>query len=66
MLTIVRLGPEVFAHTADLDPTILRSLNALHLAAALTAGGDLDGITTSDDRLAAAAALHGVAVVAPG
>ncbi len=66
VLTIVRLGPEVFAHAADLDPTILRSLDALHLAAALTAGGDLDGIATYDDRLAAAAALHGVAVVAPG
>ena len=34
-LTLVRLSPEVLAHTADLDPAILRSLDALHLAAAL-------------------------------
>ena len=64
-LTLVRLRPEVFAHAADLDPAILRSLDALHLAAALSAGSELDGIATYDDRLAAAAALHGVAVLAP-
>jgi hypothetical protein len=43
----------------------IRSLDALHVAAALSAGSDLGGIATHDDQLAAAAALHGVAVVAP-
>lgn len=65
VLTIVRLGPEVFERAADLDPAILRSLDAVHLAAALTVGDELDGIATYDIRLADAAALHGVATVAP-
>jgi hypothetical protein len=36
-----------------------------HLAAALELGDELDGIVTYDDRLAQAAALKGIAVVAP-
>ena len=49
-----------------LDPTTLRSLDALHLAAALDLGDDLDGLVTYDDRLAEAAALNGVPVTTPG
>jgi hypothetical protein len=37
----------------------------LHLAAALELGDELDGIVTYDDRMAVAAALYGVAVIAP-
>lgn len=54
------------ARAADLDPAILRSLDALHLTAALTFGEDLEGIVTYDDRLADAARLHGVRVESPG
>jgi len=43
----------------------LRSLDALHLAAALELGDELDGIVTYDDRMATAASLYGVAVIAP-
>jgi predicted nucleic acid-binding protein len=53
------------ARLADLDPELLRSLDALHLAAALELGDELDGIVTYDDRLATAARHHGVAVLAP-
>ena len=64
-LTILHLGPDVFARAAELDPAILRSLDALHLAAALSAGDDLEGLVTYDDRLRATAALHGITVLAP-
>jgi predicted nucleic acid-binding protein len=64
-LTIVRLGPDVFERAAELDPTIRRTLDALHLAAALLAGDELEGIVTYDQRLADAAAAHGVASITP-
>ncbi len=43
----------------------LRSLDAIHLAAALDLGDDLEGLVTYDERLANAAMVNGVAVVAP-
>jgi predicted nucleic acid-binding protein len=64
-LTVIRLDTAVYERAGDLDPAILRSLDALHLAAALVVGDELEGIVTYDDRLAAAAALHGVEVAAP-
>lgn len=65
VLTMMRLTPDVCERAAELDPAILRSLDALHLAAALTIADELDGIATYDDRLAEAAVLHGVDVAAP-
>ncbi len=46
-------------------PLLLRSLDAIHLAAALELGDELDGIVTYDERLSDAAALLGVAVISP-
>ena len=65
-LTLLTLPTSTFERAADLDPDLLRSLDALHLAAALELGDDLDGLVTFDDRLARAARLHGVTVTAPG
>jgi predicted nucleic acid-binding protein len=62
---LVALSSDVFDRAGTLDPDLLRSLDALHLAAALDLGDDLDGIVTYDDRLAEAAAALGIAVVAP-
>ena len=64
-VTIVSLPPATFERAAELDPPLARSLDALHLAAALELGDELDGIVSYDDRLSASAALHGIAVVAP-
>jgi len=63
-LVILRLTTDICERASELDPTILRSLDALHLAAALTVA-ELDGIVTYDERLAAACGVHGVPVVAP-
>ncbi len=60
------MSTSVFERASWLDPTLLRSLDAVHLAAALELGDELEGIVTYDDRLAEAAALHGIAVIAPG
>ncbi|MGH7910900.1 MAG: hypothetical protein ACREQM_11845 [Candidatus Dormibacteraceae bacterium] len=43
----------------------LRSLEAVHLAGALTLGPDLDAVVTCDERLQAAAAAVGLAGQAP-
>jgi len=64
-ITILAMPVATFERAADLDPTLLRSLDALHLAAALELGDELDGMVTYDERLAEAAALHGIEVIAP-
>lgn len=64
-VTLVSLSSSTFERAAELDPPSLRSLDALHLAAALELGDELDGIVCYDDRLASSAALHGIAAIAP-
>ena len=64
-LVLVGLPSPLFERAGDLEPGLLRSLDALHLAAALDLGDDLDGLITYDDRLADAAEAHGILVVAP-
>ncbi|MDP9421147.1 MAG: PIN domain-containing protein [Actinomycetota bacterium] len=49
-----------------LEPAELRTLDALHLAAATAAGEDLGGVVTYDDRMTAAAEALGLTTVAPG
>lgn len=64
-LTLTEVTSSLFAQAGRLEPSELRSLDAVHLAAALDLGDDLDGFVTYDERLAAAAAANGVVVVAP-
>lgn len=51
---------------ASLDGDHLRSLDAIHLAAALALGDDLAEVVTYDRRMADQAEAHGMVVVAPG
>lgn len=64
-LTLVDVTAAVFEVAGRLDPVGLRALDAVHLAAALDLGDDLEGLVTYDDRLADAAIVNGVPVVAP-
>jgi hypothetical protein len=64
-LVLVRLTTGIFERAALLDPSHLRSLDALHLAAALEMGDELEGLVTYDQRLAEGAAGLGIAVVTP-
>lgn len=47
------------------DPTGLRSLDAIHLAAALDLGDDLAALVTYDECLAQAATAAGITVLTP-
>ena len=65
-LVLLRATPEIFATAGRLTPSGLRSLDAVHLASALALGDALGGIVTYDERLAEAARLNGIGVLAPG
>lgn len=64
-LTLLGVTTELFEEAGRLDPAILRSLDAIHLAAALDLGDDLEGMVTYDERLAGAARANGITVTAP-
>lgn len=64
-LILVTLSTAVFERAATLEPDLLRSLDSLHLAAALEIGDELEGIVTYDRRLAEGARALGITVVAP-
>lgn len=48
-----------------LDPPNLRTLDAIHLATALSLGDDLTLLISYDDRLTQAAAAAGIEVASP-
>lgn len=67
-LTGVRLLPlseEVRARAAALEPPSVRSLDAIHLATALSLGSRLEGLYTYDARMSLAARDAGLEVHAP-
>lgn len=65
-LTLTTTPTAIFESAGRLDPAILRTLDAIHVAAALELGDDLEGLVTYDDRLAEAATANGIGVLAPG
>lgn len=64
-VTLLEVSTAIFEEAGRLEPTLLRSLDAVHLAAALALGDDLERLVTYDDRLAEAAELNGLPVAAP-
>ena len=58
--------PEALDVAAHLLPPILRSLDAIHLASALTLGNELQAFVAYDERLLASASALGMPVAAPG
>jgi predicted nucleic acid-binding protein len=64
-LVLVTLSTTVCERAAMLEPDVLRSLDSLHLAAALEIGDELEGVVTYDRRLADGAEALGISVVAP-
>ena len=63
---LVRVDEAVLSGAARLEPAELRTLDAIHLATALSAGEDLGAMICYDDRLAQAASRLGVTMMAPG
>ena len=62
---VVGLDAVIGRVAALLAPPTLRTLDAIHLATALTVASELDAFVTYDDRLAAAARELGLPVVRP-
>lgn len=60
------LDRDLMLVAGNLDPLDLRSLDAIHLAAALAAGEELAGVVTYDARMALAARGLGLVAFAPG
>jgi len=65
-MRLLRLDDALLQRAADLGPATLRSLDAIHLAAASSLGSALSALITYDARLAQAAVAAGLAVTAPG
>jgi predicted nucleic acid-binding protein len=64
-VAFVDLDRSLLDHAGILLPPDMRSLDAVHVAAALALGDDLAEFVTYDRRLAAAAQQWGIAVVSP-
>jgi predicted nucleic acid-binding protein len=62
----VQLAPEVIDSAAALAPPTLRSLDAIHIASALSIREELEGLITYDARMRDAAQQHGLRVFSPG
>jgi predicted nucleic acid-binding protein len=62
---LLGVSDAVIESAGRLPDPLLCSLDAIHLATALLIREDLEAVLTYDDRLAAAAAAHGLAVLSP-
>jgi len=64
-LYLLKIDSDILSEAARLEPRALRSLDAVHLASALSLGADLGPIVTYDSNMATAAAGCGLEVLAP-
>jgi predicted nucleic acid-binding protein len=64
---LVAIGSDALQRASRLEPMVVRSLDAIHLEAAvrLREGGEINGVVTYDQQLSAGCAHHGLAVHAP-
>jgi predicted nucleic acid-binding protein len=65
VVAFVELDAEVAELAGTLEPSVLRGLDAVHLASALAVGADIGMFVTYDNRLAEAAGAAGLDVRAP-
>ncbi|MGB2756954.1 MAG: type II toxin-antitoxin system VapC family toxin [Acidimicrobiia bacterium] len=65
VMDILELRSEQFDVAGSIEPPTLRTVDAIHLAAALDLGDDLEGFVTYDSRLAEACEAVGIQVFAP-
>jgi predicted nucleic acid-binding protein len=64
-IDLIRLDDDLLERAAGIEPSTVRSLDAIHLATALSLGSDLAAVVTYDARISTAAQALGLPVVAP-
>jgi uncharacterized protein len=64
-IQLVRPDDALFRQAADVEPSELRALDAVHLTTALSLGSDLAGMIVYDKQLGQAARRAGLTVWAP-
>ena len=64
-ILLLDIDDAVLTIAAELDPPILRSLDAIHLATALSLGSQVSVVVTYDVRMQEAARAAGLNVAAP-
>jgi uncharacterized protein len=64
-LGLLELDEDVVKRSATLDPPGLRTLDAIHLASALSISTGLDAFVAYDERLLSAASASGLNVASP-
>ena len=62
---LIGIDDRILDSAGILEPQVLRTLDAIHLATALAVGDDLDAIVTYDERMVAAARLVGLTTAMP-
>jgi uncharacterized protein len=65
-LSLIDVDGSLLDRAADVGPARLRTLDAIHIAAAMVVGADRTSVFTYDDRLADAAGANGLRVLSPG
>jgi len=64
-LYLIAVDDRVLDAAAVLDPAVMRSLDAIHLAAARSLGSDLDVVISYDQRMLEGARLLGLQTASP-
>jgi len=64
-MPMLEVDRALFRQAGLLGPSTMRSLDAVHIAAALSLGPDLGMLITYDERMAAVASLFGLPVACP-
>lgn len=64
-LALVPVDDKVMSAAARVEPSSLRTLDALHLATALSLGADIGVLIAYDQRLLAAADQHNIPTARP-
>lgn len=64
-VALIDVTRELLEHAGTLRPPDLRSLDAIHVAAALSIGDDLGELVTYDARMVTAAQAQGMATASP-
>jgi predicted nucleic acid-binding protein len=62
---LVGIDDRILDAAGVLEPQILRTLDAIHLATAMALGDDLEAILTYDDRMISGARLLGLTTATP-